>query len=136
MKKLLLVSILLSWTIVFALTPQECVKEFKLTGKVYDDFDTFTLNKWNNALPKVWQDKGGHFLARMKEKHRGQAASLYTPSDLQSFVMGGELVRESIPDRYSIQRIEGKLYKVIFDINNKSKKCELVTFIISQPPIY
>jgi len=116
-----------------AVDSKQCKKEFKLTGNMDKSFTEITPNAWNKMLPKIWQDKGGHFLVRIKEKDRGQAAGIYTPSDLQSFVMNGTLKSSSQANRFDIEVTHGKLYKVIFDLNTVSKKCELVTFIITSP---
>lgn len=112
-------------------TPQQCQKDFKLSGKTDKQFKDVTLNEWNNMLPAIWVDKGGHFLARVKE--RGQQSEIHTPSDLQSLVMGGKLEKDKTPPNWDISRVYTKKYTVVFAVNDKSKKCELVTFLIGTP---
>lgn len=129
MKKLLTVIALLfiSHT-ASAIDADGCVKAFKLSGKTDEQFKNITPNEWNNKiLPKEWIDKGGHFLTRMKEADRAGAAGLYTPSDLQSFVMGGTLIDQG-NGRYFVQQIMVKKYNVVFDVTKH--QCELVTFLI------
>lgn len=111
-------------------TAKECKLGFILSGKTYEPFKDITPNQWNNMLPKLWQDKGGHFLSRIKEDARGGAAAIHTPADLESMVFGGELAKTDRTDRWLIVRQYDKLYSVVFDINTKSKKCELVTFLV------
>lgn len=129
MKKLLTVIALLfvSHT-AHAINAKECVQAFKLSGKTDEQFKDITPSQWNNMLPKEWIDKGGHFLVRMKEADRAGAASLHTPSDLQSFIMGGKLLNQG-NNRYFVQQVMTKTYSVVFDVNKH--QCELVTFLIN-----
>lgn len=135
MKNILVIFILLlSANVSLALDGEECQRQFRLKGSINAPFTNITPNAWNNKiLPEIWVDKGGHFLARMKESNRGGAAGLFTPSDLESFVLGGKIFDEGRPNRYIIKRVEGRAYHVIFEVNKVSRKCELVTFFINNP---
>ncbi|ACS84530.1 conserved hypothetical protein [Musicola paradisiaca Ech703] len=121
-----------SMTLAAGPTPQQCQQAFRLGGNTDVNFKDVTPNNWNSQyLPAIWVDNGGHFLSRIKESARGGAAGIYTPSDLESFVRSGSVIKGGQTDRWMINKIEVKSYSVIFDINPSSKKCELVTFLIA-----
>lgn len=110
------------------INPSTCVKDFQLKGKTDTAWRDVTLNAWNGKiLPEKWVDKGGHFLVRMKE--RGDPAGIQDPQDLRSYFLRAKITtKENETRQYLDLNDGGKKLRVVFDVNKKSKKCELVTF--------
>ncbi|WP_296992876.1 hypothetical protein [Thalassospira sp. UBA1131] len=112
--------------------PSACAPTtFSLSGSNVDNaWKQVTNSQWSNMLPMIWQDKGFHFYARVRE--RGPNAGIQTPSDLESEIRRGTATTTTTANRYqitlNIQNGSGSFMKVFYDYaGGKNAKCELVT---------
>lgn len=109
----------------------QCPHEFKLKGKITQDWGDVGGTEWTNMLTKgEWADNGQHFYAQVKK--RGPDSGINTPSDLESAIRGGTTSASRDAGRWridlNITNSRGQRLYVFYDYAPPKGACELVTF--------